>query len=179
PQNEAGQVELAFVFGRARAEEAFAAGVVVGEALLIVGADFVGALRDAGADDGDHARRFGAQRRHGLYGRVDDAAKGALPAGVGGADDACFGVGEQDGGAVGGQDGQHRTLYARDHGVAFGTLSAPAASGHAGDGGVDLIAAAQVIGGAAHPFGHAAAVLGDARRVVLGPHPGVQPGVDP
>src|SRR5690606_8027256 len=81
--------------------------------------------------------------------------------------------------AVGGQDGQHRTLYARDHGVAFGTLSAPAAFGHAGDGGVDLIAAAQVIGGAAHPFGHAAAVLGDARRVVLGPHPGVQPGVDP
>src|SRR5690606_26275399 len=44
---------------------------------------------------------------------------------------------------------------------------------------VDLIAAAQVVQSAAHPFGDAAAVLGHSRRIVIRTDAGVQPGVDP
>ena len=39
--------------------------------------------------------------------RVGDAADGALPAGMGSADDAGLGVGEEDRRAVGGQDAEH------------------------------------------------------------------------
>ena len=77
---------------------------MVGEPLLEVDADLIGGLGDAGADDGDDAARVGAQGLHGRDGGVDHAAQRALPAGVGGADDAGLGIGQQDRRAVGGQD---------------------------------------------------------------------------
>ena len=47
--------------------------------------------------------RLGAQRLHALDGRLGDAGQRALPAGVGGGDDAGLRVGQQDRRAVGRQ----------------------------------------------------------------------------
>ena len=105
PQDKAGQVELAFVVGLSGVEEAVAARIVVGEAIFEIDADLIAGGRDAGADDGDHAARFGAEGLHGGYGRMDDAVQRALPAGMGRADDPGLGIGQQDRGAVGGEDG--------------------------------------------------------------------------
>ena len=49
----------------------------------------------------------------------DDAAGGALPAGMGGADDAGLGVGEQHRRAVGGEDAEQQVRAVGDHRVGF------------------------------------------------------------
>ena len=85
-------------------EEAVAARIVVCESIFEIDADLIAGGRDAGADDGDHPPRLGAQGLHGGNGGVDDAAQRALPAGVDGSDDAGLGIGHQDRRAVGGQD---------------------------------------------------------------------------
>jgi len=145
------------------------------EPVLEVGADLIGSLGDAGADDGDHAARVGTKCLHGGDGGVDDAVQRALPAGMGRAHDARPGISQQHGGAVGGQDGADDARGGGDHGVALGPVALPAGLGNPGDGGVDLETGGEVIGDAAEMSGDAAAVLGDGGRVVLRADAGVQP----
>src|SRR6185503_16880973 len=65
------------------------------EALVKLRADFVGALRDAGADRGANLARGGAEPCHCRNGFFEHASEGAAPTGMRRADDACLGIGEQ------------------------------------------------------------------------------------
>ena len=91
PQDEAGQVELAFVVGLARMEEPVAARIVVGETIFKIDADLIAGGRDAGADDGDDVRAVRALLDHPRQGRLGDAAERTLPASMGGGDHAGLG----------------------------------------------------------------------------------------
>ena len=75
-------------------------------------------------------------------------------------------IGQQYWRAVGGQDGADHAGRCAGHRVALGPETLPAGLGHPGDGGMDLVAAGQIIGRAPHPLGRAAAVLGHGSRVI-------------
>ena len=60
-------------------------------------------LADQGTDGGDNPRALGAEFFHGGKGGVDDAAQGALPAGMSGTDHTAIAVGKQHRRAVGRQ----------------------------------------------------------------------------
>ena len=86
------------------------------------GADFVVRAGNGGADGGDAAVGAGAEIDHGGDGRLCDAARGALPAGMCRADHPGFGVGEQDRRAVGGENAERQTVDAGDEGVGLGDV---------------------------------------------------------
>ena len=88
-------------------------------------AHFVAAAADAWTERGDYVLRAGAKfHLHAAEGFFRDALRGAAPAGMNRGDGALLGVGEQDGNAVGGLDGQQHAGLASDEGVAFGSFFA-------------------------------------------------------
>ncbi|KAI1690432.1 hypothetical protein DdX_22481 [Ditylenchus destructor] len=64
-------------------------------------------------------------------GRADDAAEGALPAGMGGADDTCLAVGEENRPAIGRRNAERDILRDRHHRIRPGFFALP----RAGDNG--------------------------------------------
>jgi hypothetical protein len=64
---------------------------------------------------------------------------------VDGGDDPRLGIGQQNRRAVGGQDRAQQVGFGGDDGVALGPVALPGAVGDAGDGGMDLVAAVQMI----------------------------------
>jgi len=91
---------------------------------------FVIGAADAGADGGCDAVTDGAERFHRGKCRFQHAADGALPAGMGGADHTRFRIGEQDGGAIGGQDAEREAGFVCHHRVGFGPFAHWPRCGH-------------------------------------------------
>jgi hypothetical protein len=145
------------------------------ETRLEVLTDLIALLGDARADDGVDARRTGAESLHRRHRAVDHATQRAFPAGVDGPDHPGLMIRHEDRRAVGGQDGTDRAGRGGHDGVAFRPIAAPGTFGHAGDGGVDLVAGSQILGRAPHDLGDPSPVLGHGGRIVAGADPGVQP----
>ena len=84
--------------------------------------DFVGSARNARADRRGDAVDARAERQHRRDRLVGDPRHRAAPAGVGGGDHARLGVGEQDRGAVGGDDAEDQPGRGGDERVGVGAL---------------------------------------------------------
>ena len=89
-----------------RGEEARMLRLLRQDRIAEVRADLVRALPDARTDRRDDRGRAGAEPDHGGNGRLDHTGRRAAPAGMGGADHASLGIGQQDGRAVGGDDAE-------------------------------------------------------------------------
>ena len=98
---------------------------------------------------------------------------------MGGADDARLRVGEEHGPAIGGRgpDGDARPVG--DDSVGLRPLARKGLARHDHVGRMDLVGGKQVVGGNAHPFGRAAAVLAHQRLVVGRAGADVQSAIDP
>ena len=156
-ENKARQVELAFVRRGAGHEELGVRRVRRHEAVEVFQAHLVGGRPDAGPDGGDHVGGIGAQLFHLLDGGRGDARERALPAGMGGGDDAGFRIGDEDRRAIGGERPADEAGDARDHTIAFLAVG-PGPVGDQGIGGVDLVAGDQMFGRLAEVGGGPAAV---------------------
>ncbi len=88
----------------AAGEKASEGGILGDERVEELGADLIGALADGWANHGVDPLPLGAQRLHRIDSMPQNAREGALPAGMGCADNACLGIGKQDRLAIGGQN---------------------------------------------------------------------------
>ena len=90
------------------------------EARVEFRADLVIRLRNAGANGGPDAAATRAEAPHGLDHACDYAALGALPAGMGGADDLRVVIGQKDGRAICGENTQCNAGLIRCHRIGTG-----------------------------------------------------------
>ena len=109
------QVEDAMMGAAGRGEELRIVWIIVAEALVQVGADFIDRPRDRWSNDRSYTRTAGTQVFHGGDGRIGDAGERAFPSGMGSADDTRFGIGEQDRCTVGCQDAKRNSRRRRHH----------------------------------------------------------------
>src|SRR5580693_459175 len=116
----AGEVEHGMTVACGRCEEAVAGGIFRLKAGNKIGADLIIGLPDHRSDHGADVAALGAKPLHGFDRRLDDARERAAPAGMRGADDVGFRVGEENRPAIGGADADGKRLHARDDGVGAG-----------------------------------------------------------
>ena len=160
------EVEMRLASG-AVGEKAVVGGVVGQEAGAEALVDLIAGARDARADRGGDAIDPRAEAEHRGDGAVGDPGEGAAPAGVGGTDHARFAVGEQDRGAIGGNDRQQEAGAGGDQRVGLGSLVVgPGIGDDDAVGRVDLIGRHQWRAGEKEVGG--AAAVGERGRVGLG-----------
>src|SRR4029079_13288776 len=147
-------------------EKGLAGGLLAQEALPIVGANFIGALRNGWAYCRGDALALSAKLLHGGNGRLDDARQRATPAGMRRADDARLAVAEQDRGAICGQRADGEPGGSRDDGVGLWRLAVGPRRLHDHRlGAMDLVEPQQTVRRHAQPLRPPGAVLGD----IVGP----------
>src|SRR5665213_3323191 len=167
PGNQASEIEQEMPGLRRRLEEGGVGRVARQEMAREFGPDLVGFLRDAGADGGDDARRGGAQILHRGDGRFQDSGERAAPAGMGRADDARLGIGEQHRRAIRCQYAERDARHARHHGV--GAAHRLAWPGRLDDDrfrAMHLLAGGEAGGRQVEHLHRAGAILDDMRRRV-------------
>src|SRR5690606_9400205 len=107
----------------------------------------------------------------------EDAADRALPAGMGGADHACYGIGEEDRRAVGGQYAQCDAGTSGDEGVGLGAVFGGEGRFDNVDGcAVDLSGERDREGAALEGHDGAMDILDDVGGVIADPARGVEGG---
>src|SRR5262245_48232294 len=130
-------------------------------------ADFISLLRDRRTDDGCDALASRPIFFHDGNGRITDPGKGALPAGMRSADDAPFRIGEENGRAIGSEDGNGETGSCRDDGITLGRLQhVPRSVGNDNVGAVPLPRGEQLVVHDPEPFADFGAIPRDRRLVV-------------
>ena len=155
-------------------------GLAIGEErCLEFGADLVGGLRYRRADGGRNPVQAGAEAFHGLDCAFDDAAFGALPARMGGCDDASLRVGQKDWRAVRREDAYCETADIRDHGIGLrGFARFPRGCHDQSLGGVSLLRTGQPSRLRAEPRRNPRPVFFHPVFAVGGAPPAVQRGVN-
>src|SRR5579875_1341427 len=121
----AGKIEQKMAGTRRRREEDGAGRIFGEKRRREFGPDLVREAADAWADAGADVAAPGAELRHPRDRRLDDAAEGAAPAGMGGADDPRPWVAQQHRRAISGQDAESEAGSAGDEPVRRGRLLGP------------------------------------------------------
>ncbi|MNT33214.1 hypothetical protein D3C72_1691290 [compost metagenome] len=161
-----------------RAEEFVIVAIGRQETVDEFSANLVVAPADRGPETGNDALTLRTERQHRLDGAFEHAAERALPAGMGGGDNAGIRVGKQDWPAIGRQHAEHDAGRCRHQRVGVRAVAVVAVVDDDGVGGMDLVDGGKPLGTGAEPAADTGAVLADPILVVVRAEADIQPAID-